>query len=404
MLGRLVRWIRDAVIMLAIALGLLVVLEMGLRLYMGPPEFQFDSELIASLAPEVSKIYLRSVDGGPRFVRWRTNEHGFRGPAPKASPALRVMVYGDSNVHARFSTQAESFTGQLQRLVEEFWDGEVEVINAGVVGYGPDQNLIRLEHDVDRYAPDLVIFHVFTENDFGDIIRNRLFELDESGALVRSGHPVTPDARMPTSWWSRPPGELLNNSMISIFANAFARGLARSKEPHPTLEHDPEDFRDKSLRQHELEFAVYRAREPRKYSMYSDHYESDIAFTPESDSARTKRSLFSAVLGRARGITKDKGIPFLVLIQPASRDLTTNLPNHHEMLEGIAHYDRRRLDTWVVEICQEAGIEHINLFDVFEATGKPNELYFPTPDPHWNEAGELVAAEAVSVWIDQSLR
>jgi hypothetical protein len=94
----------------------------------------------------------------------------------------------------------------------------------------------------------------------------------------------------------------------------------------------------------------------------------------------------------------------LVLIQPASRDLTTNLPNHYETLEGVADYDRRRLDAWVVGICQEAGIEHINLFDVFEATGKPNDLYFPTPDPHWNEAGELLAAEAVSAWVEQSLR
>jgi hypothetical protein len=403
MLGKLVRWIRDGAIMLAIALGLLLALEMGLRLYMGPPGYRFDSELIASLTPEISKIYLRSVDGGPRFIRWRTNAQGFRGPELQGNPDLRVIVYGDSNVHARFSTQTETFTGQVQRLLQEASDGEVEVINAGVVGYGPDQNLIRLQTDVERYDPNLVIFHVFTENDFGDIVRNRLFELDESGALVRSQHPVTPDARMPASWWSRPPGELLNNSMISIFANAFVTGRARSKDPHPALEHDPERFRKDGLRQDEREFAVYRAGEPRKFSMFSDHYEAGIAFAPQSDAAQTKRRLLAAVLERANGIAKDHGIGFLVVIQPASRDLTTNLPNHYEALRGVAQYDRRRLDGWVDAICEDAGIEHINLFDVFEATGTPNDLYFPTPDPHWNEAGQLVAAQAVSAWITQSL-
>jgi hypothetical protein len=404
MLGKPARWLRDGLIMVAVAVGLLGLLELGLRLYMGPPGYQFDTELIASLTPNVSKVYVRSVDGGPRFVRWETNSDGFRGPALKDSPALRVMVYGDSNVQARFSLQEESFTGQLQRLLRESMGREVEVINAGVVGYGPDQHLVRLEGDVDRYDPDVIVFHVFTENDFGDIVRNRIFELDAAGELVRTGHPITPDARMPTSWWSRPPGELLSNSMISIFATAFTRGRARSKEPHPALEHDPERFIDNTLRQHEREFAVYRAGAPREYSMFSDHYEADIAFAADGESAQTKRRLFAAVLERASRIVRERGIPFLVAIQPTSRDLTTNLPNHYQVLAGIPGYDRRRLDAWVAAICEEGGINFINLFDVFEATGKPEELYFPTPDPHWNEAGQLLAAEAVAEQIEQSLR
>jgi lysophospholipase L1-like esterase len=390
--------------MLAIAVGLLALLELGLRLYMGPPGYEFDSERIASLTPNVSKIYLRSVDGGPLFIRWETNEDGFRGPALMDSPSLRVMVYGDSNVQARFSRQEETFTGQLQRLLQGSTEGEVEVINAGVVGYGPDQSLIRLEADIDRYSPDVIVFHVFTENDFGDIVRNRLFELDDAGELVRTGHPITPDARMPTTWWSRPPGELLSNSMISLFANAFARGRARSKQPHPLLEDDPERFRDDSLRQHEREFAVYRARQPRKHSMFSDHYEADIAFAPEGESAQTKRRLFAAVLKRASRVAQERSIPFLVAIQPTSRDLTTNLPNDYQALAGIPGYDRRRLDAWVAAICEEANIDFINLFDVFESTGKPEELYFPSPDPHWNEAGQLVAAQAVAKRIEPMLR
>jgi len=403
MIRKVAKWVRDGVIMLGIAVGLLVVLELGLRLYMGPPGYQFDSQLIASLTPNVSKVYLRSVDGGPRFIHWKTNADGFRGPALKSAPALRVIAYGDSNVHARFSPQAQTFTGQLQRLLQESTEVEIEVINAGVVGYGPDQNLIRLETNLDHYKPDIVVFHLFTENDFGDIVRNRLFELDQAGDLARTRFPVTPDARMPTSWWSRPPGELLSNSMIRLFVNAFKRGRARSKNPHPKLHHDPARFRKNGLRQDEREFDVYRARAPRKYSMFSDHYEADIAFAPELESARTKRRLLTAVLARARRLTKEHATPFLVVIQPASRDLTTNLPNHYQALAGTPGYDRRRLDRWMSEICQEEGIDFIDLFDVFEATGDPNALYFPTPDPHWNEAGELVAAQAVAERIDRLL-
>lgn len=138
--------------------------------------------------------------------------------------------------------------------------------------------------------------------------------------------------------------------------------------------------------------------------MFSDHYEADIAFAPHLDSAQAKRRLLAAVLERASGIAKERGIPFLVAIQPASRDLTTNLTNHYQALDGIAGYDRRRLDAWVAAICEEAGIDFVNLFETFDATGRPNDLYFPTPDPHWNEAGQLVAAEAVAERVEASLR
>lgn len=404
MITKLGRWLRDAILILGITAALIGLLELGLRLYMGPPGYRFDSELIAALAPNASKIYLRSVDGGPRLVPWKTNAQGFRGPALEGNPPLRVMVYGDSNVQARFSTQAETFTGQIQRLLGEARPGGVEVINAGMVGYGPDQNLIRLEAELGRYEPDLIVFHIFTENDFGDIIRNRIFELDESGNLVRSRHPVTEDPRMPTDWWRQTPGALLGNSMIETYADAFRRGRARTKTPHPPLEHDPERFREKSLGQHAREYAVYSEDSARRYSMFSDHYESDIAFAPELESAQTKRKLLAAVLQRASRFAEAQGVPFVVVIQPNSRDLTTNLPNHYQALEGSAGYDRRRLNRWVVEICEESKIDFIDLFDTFEGSGNPEALYFPTPDPHWNEAGQLVAAEAVADWIDASLR
>src|SRR5439155_6628510 len=69
----------------------------------------------------------------------------------------------------------------------------IEVINAGVDGFGPDQSLLRFEQEVDVYQPDIVVFHIFADNDFGDIIRNRLFDVDPSGALVKTMHVRTID-------------------------------------------------------------------------------------------------------------------------------------------------------------------------------------------------------------------
>ena len=122
------------------------------------------------------------------------------------------------------------------------------------------------------------------------------------------------------------------------------------------------------------------------------------------ESARTKRALLAAVVREAAAVAQAAAVPFLVVIQPTSRDLTTNLSNHYQALEGEPGYDRRRLDRWAQQICEDTGVDFINLFDVFEATGAPNDLYFPDPDPHWNEAGQRVAAEAAAEWLGKTLR
>ncbi len=209
---------------------------------------------------------------------------------------------------------------------------------------------------------------------------------------------------MPGGMWSGCTHDFPKHLMISVFANAYARAKAWERDPSRALEHDPEGFRESRLKQHGREFAVYENDEPRRYSMFSDHYEADIAFEPESASAVTKRALLGAVLKQAHESSLERGVPFLVVIQPSSRDLTTNLENHHEALRGTLGYDRRRLDRWMQEICDDAGIDVVNLFDVFEATGDPDSLYFPSPDPHWNEEGQRVAAEAVAERVAPLLR
>jgi hypothetical protein len=98
------------------------------------------------------------------------------------------MVYGDSNVQARFSSLEDTFSHRLEIGLESRLGTKVDVINAGVIGFGPDQSLLRFIKDADVYRPNVVIFHVFADNDFGDLLRNRLFELAPDGTLVETPH------------------------------------------------------------------------------------------------------------------------------------------------------------------------------------------------------------------------
>lgn len=83
----------------------------------------------------------------------------------KPPGVYRVLVLGDSFVEAAQVDLEESFPQQLARLLQEH-GLQAEVINAGVGGWGNDQELIWLREEGSKYKPDLVLLTVFPRNDF----------------------------------------------------------------------------------------------------------------------------------------------------------------------------------------------------------------------------------------------
>ncbi len=99
------------------------------------------------------------------YFGWvHVNGQGFRGPevsVDKPPGTLRIMTVGESTTFDRFvSRDAAAWPARLQ-----FWLGDLapgrsfEVINAGTPGYRVMDNLIRLETDLYRYRPDVILFY-----------------------------------------------------------------------------------------------------------------------------------------------------------------------------------------------------------------------------------------------------
>lgn len=143
--------------------------------------YRFEPEYLVALKPNLSKTYKRDVANGGDVVRWTTNRTSFRGPELRSEPDMRVIVYGDSNIQARCSKLHQTFPYKLEEYLASLSRRDVEVVNGGIIGSGPDQVLIRFSSEIELYEPDIVIFHVYADNDLGDIVRNRLFELDALG-------------------------------------------------------------------------------------------------------------------------------------------------------------------------------------------------------------------------------
>lgn len=78
----------------------------------------------------------------------------------------RIVVLGDSIVMAVQVEARETFTRGLQQMLNADPDGpEYRVINAGVQGFGPVEELLFFERVAARFEPDLVLVVVFVAND-----------------------------------------------------------------------------------------------------------------------------------------------------------------------------------------------------------------------------------------------
>jgi hypothetical protein len=99
-------------------------------------------------------------------------------------------------------------------------------------------------------------------------------------------------------------------------------------------------------------------------------------------------------------------VQFFVVIQPSQIDLTKNSILSYEDLSKYPNYRQDNLSRIVENILARRRIDGINLFHAFSDQAA-DELYFKGEDDHWNDAGQLLAAQVTaqrlsSVILDRS--
>jgi len=399
--------LRDTLIIVGITAALFVVAEAGLRFWFPEKVTVLDEDdpwlaphpdFIYTLRPGVAYDFIHDTENGGDTTRWESNSQAFRGP--ERHPAdLRVAVYGDSNVMARFSPWDETFTARLEAaLGDELGSKQtaggsarrVEVINAGVDGYGPDQSYLKMQAEMASLHPDVVVLDVFADNDFGDLVRNRLFDVRD-GTLVRHDNPVT---FQPSTRFGRFRAYLSTLLTIRAVHEVLQRlGLEPDDRPPSTTGHA---YIDQLLDFSEKEYRGFRDGGP---AMIVDHYDADLALGLDTEATRAKVTLMRSLFREVRRLERDTHVHVLVLIEPSVIDLTTNWTElSFEELAEFPAYRRDRLTSLVRALCDEAGLESLDLFDLF-SDNSPNSLYFKAHDNHWNAKGQDLAARATARYI-----
>lgn len=384
-------FIKDSIIILIITSLLFLSIEYTLRLLYPEKiessspkilQVKFDKDFLIALKPNMQNKFVRHELNGGDTIIWTTNKDSFRGAPLKKNPDKRIMVYGDSNILARFSRLENTFPKKLERYLSNSSQLNIEVINAGVAGFGPDQSLLRIKREVNKYNTDEIILHIFADNDFGDLMRNKLFKLDNNNLIKTNLERDT----------------LLNTKQPSFFSSLLFVKTA-NKISNMIFKNNEKSYVQSYEKWCKDEFLYFNENGKEKYE-FGDHYDFDLAVDPTRESSKMKIALLEAILRECADFLKEKEIKLTVLIQPSIIDITLRENNlDYEFLEQkYSRYDKTNLTFFIKQMCIKNNINYVNLFDHF-INQNPKSLYFEHYDNHWNDLGQDLAAKKMAAYM-----
>ncbi len=393
--GRTSRW-RELALLAAALLTSAALGEAYLRLF-NPIDsllFEMHPRYLYRLIPGARRLFFREDEHGVTRILLTINSAGFRGPElrrPRRTP--RIVVYGDSFVMAKLTPLGETFPAQLARKIEDAVYVPVEAVNAGVVGYGPDQECLRIEDEIEPLAPDLLVVAIYAGNDFGDLVRDKIFRLTSAGGLRLNRYSLDystmanfPDQPRSAPWsmlwrgieYLPRPAELGRRSHTS---SPFAtKGQIRS-------------YLDKAREEYE-DFVVNG--NDKVLNLFGDTYDAAVNLTPETPWARYSRGVMEQVLVRIEEVARAHGVPVLLVFIPSAYDVFEG-PRGAAWARAARRvspaYRPEALTNVLDDIAERHGFEYVDLFRPFR-DARAERLYIPD-DYHWNGAGQALAAELV---------
>ena len=270
----------------------------------------------------------------------------------------------------------------------------MQTVNAGVAGYGPDQALKRIERDFAAMRPDLVLLMIYAGNDYGDLMRNKLFLLNDAGQLTEN-IPTLDEVMIEQFRDAERKSHKLKISAIFYDLRQTIKQLLAEKQPRKAA--TPVADWEKWLAERAGEYEQLRRNDLFVHNLFNDGYDADIALQPGMPSAEHKLRLMTAFIKLTKERLGRLGARAVVVAVPSPVDACRDydwVVNSRD----YPHYDRRRATAHIVESALSAGLPAIDLLDSL-GTPNCNEYYLHHGDLHWSDAGQARAASAVAAFL-----
>jgi hypothetical protein len=369
---------------------------------------QRDARYLFRYIPNSRRRMLASEASGIMWNMLVINREGRVGEVVSNSRRPRIVVYGDSFIAAEHVPVRQTFVADLERTLQARVSKTTQVINAGVAGYGPDQESLVMEDEIDSLKPDLVIVAIFSGNDFGDLLRNKLFALDERQQLVARHPTLTPNlqayfaqaeslSRFQIVRRSKKIVEVLRSGPLTQKIKRSLHVGHFSSLPAPPPRETPSRLPSDLLRDREAEYRnAVVDRDPFVDNLFWDDYDVDMSLEPGSPEARYKAILMKRVMERIQHTAGHRKVPCIFMIIPAASDTTDwSLPIDTAV---YPEYRRSRVTDLLEMIAMEIDAPNVNLFRLFYEH-RADDLYDHTAGEHWNWRGQKLAANAMADYI-----
>jgi hypothetical protein len=382
-------WLAGALLALGGVLCAVVVLEMGVRFLHLMPDRFWEPDPIVGVRLMAGHRGWWTQEDHEFLVPVQINQHGLRDVEhdyAKAPGVFRILLLGDSFVEAMHVPLDACVARRLEEQLNDAAAGQrVEVVSAGVSGFGTASELLYFAHEGKRYQPDLVVLAFYPGND------------------VKNNSPTLEDTLKPVY---ASDGRVERIVSEGVRENAGdARGwLARSAAYHYLrqllLVRHPQLAQ--SLAQHGLlrAEAVRVARQqdgvPLDYGVYAS------VLRPEWEDAWTHTE---QLLEQLRQTVADSGAQLLIAVLSTREQVYPQsweeiLAAHPRMQGQRWDLDapQRRVEGW----CAAHGVPCVALAPAFRAgAARGGDRLHYQHDGHWTIAGHRLAATVLQDYLQQ---
>jgi hypothetical protein len=376
-------WHKNVLLASASCLVFLAIAELVIRLFWQPggqtSVIRADPTYGWSLRPG-SQQHSVNTDRGLDY-HIAVNSLGLRDrerPRTRPPGVRRVLFLGDSVVFGAGVEIGARSTDVLESLLGP----GIEVLNAGVSGWGTDQEFLYLCREGFALHPDVVVLGLCMLNDvlnnmlthelFGGAPKPR-FVLDDGGALV-----LEPAAPRPPPAARRRAIDLLKHSRLLHYVGRHVRVL---HAPRPAPVH-PRPYYPEDLESDHSHWAVYR-------TPYTPRFEAAFRVT-------------EAILAAMQDSVSAHGTPLVWLVFPQKVEVDAEARRRELAHYGYdpAQFDLAAPYVRLAKLASRLDLGSVYPLDEFRAAHRP--LFFEH-DGHPNAAGHAIAAQAVAPLVRDAL-
>ena len=285
----------------------------------------------------------------------RYDHNGFRND--KDLTSAKIAVVGDSFVEGELLPAAQIMTTRLEELTQE------TVVNLGISGYGPHQELAVLRRYALPLQPKTVVWVFYEGNDLQDVER-----YPDMVSFLKSNWDAV------DTLWDR-----------SFSRNILVRLTHAVRGCVPTT-------KTSSAR---IAQATLTDTEGRKQLVYvKDGSRSASLTKQELDALKTTVGMIQ----EAYRVVHDKGARLVVVFAPTAFRVYNNIADFNDVGGAAAHWSLNdlpdRFRTMISSISPD--IVYVDLTPRLESAAKMHKLVFLPDDIHWSSEGHRVVAEALS--------